>query len=387
MLKPRLSCLAGLLLLAWAAASPASAASSACRVGNLSQQNLLYEASSYPDPLTAAIEEAQSGDTLQVTGTCRGTFTISKDLTLTGVRATLDAGHAGSVLTISRPVSVALTNLVITNGEPGLVGFVFHGGGITNRGGTVTLTESEVIANTDSIPQAAAVGGGIYNDRGTIDIERSTITGNNVAQEGGGINNYYGVVNVVNSTVSDNRAGGGGAIANRYGTVVVSRSFISRNSGITGGAIYNDGLLRISRSTLSGNTSVPGEGGAVFNNASLDLIESTVIFNTASNGGGAIYNLGALNLNNSAVAFNSAYWGGALYNESLASLNFSRLFGNSAWFGGGVFNTGNLTLNDSVVSRNRATVVGGGLYSSGTVAVEGTSSVCGNTPDDWPSCS
>jgi hypothetical protein len=51
--------------------------------------------------------------------------------------------------------------------------------------------------------------------------------------------------------------------------------------------------------------------------------------------------------------------------------------------GGGIYNDGAVTLTDSVVTDNTAHS-GGGIYNTeqGTVELNGTSAVYGNTPDD-----
>ena len=73
--------------------------------------------------LAAAISAATAGDELTVIGSCTGTYTLDKDLTLTGLSTkrfplpTLDGGHAGATLTVNSGVTATVTNLVITGGN------------------------------------------------------------------------------------------------------------------------------------------------------------------------------------------------------------------------------------------------------------------------------
>jgi nitrous oxidase accessory protein NosD len=161
-----------------AVAPAASAASTACLVADTNADH------SYTS-LQDAVDAAAPGDTLFVKGTCTGTTTISKNLTISGQSAsgtktaTLKGGRQGSVLTINNSGgSVTLNTLIITNGGALL------GGGILN-GGTVTLNGSTITGNTTS-----GDGGGILS-RGTVIMSgTSTVHDNTAIQgEGGGICN------------------------------------------------------------------------------------------------------------------------------------------------------------------------------------------------------
>jgi hypothetical protein len=81
----RVIVLAGVIV--WAVASAASAISTrTCGVTNVTQGTHFP-----PDTgqaLTAAIAAAMPGDQLNVVGICRGTYTLDKDLALTGISKT-----------------------------------------------------------------------------------------------------------------------------------------------------------------------------------------------------------------------------------------------------------------------------------------------------------
>jgi hypothetical protein len=170
-------------------APPAGAAQAACLVVNTTS-NVRYSS------LGAAQAGVTTGDTLTVKGTCVGSTTIYTSQTLQGegTHATLDGGsppRRGSVLSISGAVTVSIRHLAITHAfNNGL------GGGISNDGGTVTLTNSTISNNT------SVYGGGIWSN-GTVTLIDSTIS-HNTAFRGGGIFNDGGTVRLTNSTVSDN---------------------------------------------------------------------------------------------------------------------------------------------------------------------------------------
>src|SRR5438105_1585321 len=63
--------------------------------------------------LQAKIDSAAAGSTLLVKGTCVGTFTVNKNLTLKGnPSSTLDGNKAGTTLTVSGTHTVHLIGLL-----------------------------------------------------------------------------------------------------------------------------------------------------------------------------------------------------------------------------------------------------------------------------------
>src|SRR5947209_7059304 len=90
--------------------------------------------------LQDAINAASLGSTINVSGTCTGTFFISQDLTLVGP-AVLDGGGSGTVLHVDSGAAVTVTALTIQHGAGS--GFEEVAGGISNDG-TLTLNSSTV---------------------------------------------------------------------------------------------------------------------------------------------------------------------------------------------------------------------------------------------------
>jgi hypothetical protein len=328
--------------------------------------------------LEEAVTAATAGDTLQVKGTCYGTTTIAKNLTIVGKngsgsgQATLDGAKSGSVVTVERGVTVAITRLTITGGSGSPEPFTSDivGGGITNFG-SLTLTDSTVSGNTAfEEGTVGGKGGGIFNGgeygRGaSLRITDSTVSGNETGFLGGGIMNDGHSVTINDSTVSRNTASqGGGGIAGVRGSLTITDSTVADNTAV--GYITSGG------------------GGIAVTAGSLTLTNSTVRGNAASLGGGGIEGAtlsrcgcrNSLTLDNSAVTRNTA--NGSFEFEGRKFLGK----------GGGIQDfAGTVTLNgSSSVSRNEAAGDGGGIYSghevegqADSVILNDSSSVTRNT--------
>ena len=299
---------AGLVLLL-VSGSPAGATQPECQVVNLPPKKVEYNSNTYVDPLGTAIAEAEAGDTLQVIGTCHGSHTITKDLTIVGRSSdqhndTIVGDASGSVLFVppvaSFAIHVAVRDLTITGGA-----------------------------------------GGIYSYRGVLEVSDSRIVGN----AGTGIGNFgSAAVSIDNSVISDN-----------VNTTI--------NFG-RGGGIYNSlgPGMTINNSTISNNTA-SGSGGGIFMRQRVTVNDSVIAGNTAALDGGGVYGSGE-------------------------TITGSVIEGNTAGLsGGGVYVSFQATFTDSTVTNNTATT-GGGVFAANVanVTLNGTSNLCGNTPDDWPGC-
>jgi hypothetical protein len=190
-----------------------------------------------------------------------------------------------------------------------------------------------------------------------------------------------------------------------FSAVVTLRDVLitSGRSGV-GGGVDNDG----GTVTLSGSTEVTGNGatsgGGISNNGGTVILNDSarVNGNTANFGGGIYNNRGIVTLNGSAqvdgnAASSSILGGGGMLNDQgIVTLNGSAHVNNNttSGSGGGMFNFagtlggGTVTLNDSAqVDNNTASGSGGGIFNDGgTVALNDSSSVSGNVPDDCFAC-
>jgi hypothetical protein len=174
--------------------------------------------------------------------------------------------------------------------------------------------------------------------------------------------------------------------------------------GDRGGAVFNRGVLRLTGSTLRGNTAV--EGGGLYNNSAgaVTLFNSLLTHNVSLDRGGGIMSTttasGTLSLQAVRIDQNSSYdknngvniGGGALIisrNESRVTLDNCVITENSTGSqgsngGGGLlllaYDTSQMTVQQSTISGNHAGDAGGGMYvvaDSGAVTIT-ESTISGN---------
>jgi large repetitive protein len=154
-----------------------------------------------------------------------------------------------------------------------------------------------------------ACGGGILiNSGATLTLLNSSISGNSVGgslSSGGGINNFGGVLTVTNTVFSNNSSlnGGGGGLGNSGTLKVVNSTFLSNSTAIGGGGLANGsgGSLTVANSTFAGNSATNGGGLA---NASFSalLFNNTFSGNSAPSGGAVVNVAGFMTLRNTILA-------------------------------------------------------------------------------------
>ena len=236
---------------------------------------------------------------------------ITSDLDITGARdeaaATIIERQASAspfrLIHVAATGQLTLKRLTLRGG--GYLPFLFprlSGGGLFNRGGTVTITDSTLTNNV------ASFGGALYNDGGTVTLTHSILSGNKATpfSGGGGLFNDRGTVTLTRSTLANNLSvTRGGGILNS-GTVTITDSVIVSNRGDPGpGGIRNVGILTITNSTLSGNSGFLF--GAISNSGTATILNSTISGNHSSVGTGGITNeLGTVALQNTILALNIA---------------------------------------------------------------------------------
>lgn len=226
------------------------------------------------------------------------------------------------VLQVHSGVSAAITNVFIYNGYPYDTPTPM-GGGVCVFG-TLTISNSVIYGNTTRV---GGDGGAIYNS-GTLTLDhvivRNNWTGNRVSASssgaGGGIYNggdlYATDVYITENNTGNNTGTGPTGIAGglyNLGTATLNRVTVSDNycgnanagGGGRGGGIYNGGTLNLNSSTISGNRSGGsglsggnfdgGMGGGIFNGyaaAAINLVDTTVAFNSTGNSSGTAYSIG-----------------------------------------------------------------------------------------------
>jgi hypothetical protein len=317
--------------------------------------------------LQTAIGNASPGAKLAVTGTCFGSFTIDKDLSVLGQgTAVLDGQHAVTPLVILSGATVRVANLTITDGTASYppphehCGFCVYGGGINNAG-TLTLDQSMV---TDNNSEGGAAGG-IFNGPGAVLTLNDTTVSGNASLDGGGIVSD-GTMTLEGSGVRDNNGGGGGVgggiSSNSFSAVLTLKdTTVSGNTAGSGGGINNIGTMTLEDSGVSDNTAI-GVGGGIDNThsrlAPVTLKDTTISDNTAGSGGG-INNVVATNmtLKDTTISDNTATGegGGIMNNSAAITLDDGVVTSNTAGSGGGIFDfsaASDVSLNNSTVRGN-----------------------------------
>jgi hypothetical protein len=165
-----------------------------------------------------------------------------------------------------------------------------------------------------------------------------------------------------------------------FGSLTIERSVIRNNQMANSGAIVNNtGRLAIRNSTLSGNKSAAGNGGAVtcFDAplVFLTIRDSTISGNKAGGNGGGVYSNCRSEVVNVTISGNQAAGGGrgggGWYQEGVraATIRFSTIADNQASFGGGVYNDGSgtssMALQATVLAKNSGGNCDGVITSDG----------------------
>lgn len=167
---------------------------------------------------------------------------------------------------------------------------------------------------------------------------------------------------------------------------IINLSLVNGNSysepvnrgGPQGGAIYNNGNLKLSKTTFANNRA--SNGGAIYNShgssanpVTLSITNSKFDYNTAALSGGGINNLfDNLIVTYSTFVSNKAYLGGAIHSYGTLTLNNNIFSSNVANEGGALVNLyGRASLKTDKFSYNVATGQGGGaiITSQNTMTV------------------
>ena len=326
--------------------------------------------------IQAALDVAVGGDEITVgAGTFPERLTVPavSPLRIVGAGETtiLDAGAAGTALTVPAGVDLTVELVVIRNGST-----AGDGAGVANDG-TLTLRNVDISDNV-----AGNRGGGIYNS-GTVVIEDSVIQRNLSGDQTAGDRGLGGAgiastgptaaVTVRRSAILENRVyepttdfRGGGAINSNFGDVTIEDSLIFDNDG----------------DYSAGGIDMRGSGGL------LTMRRTNVIGNRAGSGGGIVVRSSAMaDIDSSLIAGNSVgSAGGGLRLDALVSITNTTISGNAAGSSGGGIRAGaGLTLDSVTITDNEAPF-GGGVWTNRTVTAD-NSVIAGNRGDaDWPDC-
>ena len=184
-----------------------------------------------------------------------------------------------------------------TEKDNGSRGWAGHGGAVYNDGATVTINGGTITGSS------AVEGGGIYTNGGTLTIGKANITDNTASHGGGGIHAYNSALTIDGTTITGNNGGeslgggvyisgakGSGTTGAPYIPAVIKNATIQNNTAKCGGGINASGPVKISDTTITGNTATTLEkwGGGGLN---------ARIIPESSNGNGWVFELsGKMNI-------------------------------------------------------------------------------------------
>jgi hypothetical protein len=219
------------------------------------------------------------------------------------------------------------------------------------RGSTIKLTRGDIEFTPARGLCALTVDGG----------SAVTVSGNNGTQVF--VVDSRANVQLSNLTITNGFAYKGGAAQN-WGNLGLENCTLSNNGASYGGAIYNGagGTLNLFDSTLSGNTASQ-EGGGIYN-AGTVMANNDALMNNTANYGAGISSYGNLEmLTNCYFYHNTAvYGGGALYNGGQASIGRDQFLANSARYGGAIDDYGSLNISFSDFRNSYASIHGAAIF-------------------------
>jgi len=257
--------------------------------------------------LQFAIDHSDPGQTIQVTNNepCRGvhvyddggvpisqTIHVTHSLTVIGNLTVLyptplgGTQPAGRALLITDTAVVTFTDFTLLKGDA--TGLGGDPGGDAG-GGLYNAADDVVLENVVAVSGTAALGGNAYN-AGTLLLTSAELA-LGVADSGGGLYNVGGLTTDLGTAFYENSAADGAALYQAGGTVNLWNTLIYTNTATNnGGALY-----------IAGGTA--------------NVYHDVFYHNTATNGG-AIYNASTADVRNNIFDGNSATSGSAIYNDS-----------------------------------------------------------------------
>lgn len=153
--------------------------------------------------------------------------------------------------------------------------------GVSGYGGAVYAEYATININGGTITgSSAAEGGGIFVKKSTLTMGSANITDNTAAHGGGGIYAYECAITIDGATITGNNGGdslGGGVYISEakgkgttnepYIPAVIKNATIENNTAKCGGGISTSGPVKISDTTITGNTATTLEkyGGGGLN--------------------------------------------------------------------------------------------------------------------------
>ncbi|RAP51992.1 MAG: hypothetical protein BZ138_03930 [Methanosphaera sp. rholeuAM270] len=177
-----------------------------------------------------------------------------------------------------------------------------------------------------------------------------------------------------NFTLRDFQSDSNPAITNN-GTLLIENLNLINNVGTTtknnGGSIINNGNLTVKNTIFEKN--MASFGAAIYNTASMSIVNSTFDENSIYNVGGAIYSIrGNATVYDSVFRKNRAVSGAAIYNAfGYLYVDNTDFIENNAehFFGGAIYSTGITVTNNSLFDSNHANMDGGAITTTNNFTI------------------
>lgn len=225
------------------------------------------------DSLAAAVEAANPGDTIHVSGTCNENVTIrTDDLTLNGQdTAIVDGGGSGIVVTVDGARNLAMADLTIRNGSGGIL--VVNDATLAVTDLIVTGSRShgiEVIHSTIHATRLTSEQNGrvglIVNRNSLAEVTDASLRFNlsGLVVYSNAVVRFFGTNDMSHSTGQGMTAGLGGAIFS------IGPTLLMNNNGAEGLFVSQQGNVQAIGGVLEANRNA-SDGIRVDQNASLSL--------------------------------------------------------------------------------------------------------------------
>jgi hypothetical protein len=320
------------------------------------------------------------------------TVTNANDSGPGSLRGVIAAANSGDIISFDPSVTGAI---VLTTGEvpitksltivgPGRDVLAVSGNN-ASRVFSITAGSAVVVSGlTIRNGASASFGGGVYT-AGVLTLINSAVL-SNTAGSGGGIfvESASGGLTLNSSTVAGNAAnqGDGGGIAlgpgvtstSGSGAMLLTNSIITGNSAASqGGGVSSTGPVTVTSSLIANNSAASGGGVSAF---ALALSDSSILRNRADDPLGAAQADGTASPQ---VALATGD-GGGIYSTGAVAVHNSTIASNTAdSSGGGVAISGTLTISNSTLSGNTANLLAGAIANKGGSAAISFSTIARNS--------
>ena len=295
-----------------------------------------------------------------------GTYLLTREGSREDQNAT---GDLDIQIVATRTITLIGTGPKLTIVDGNHLDRVFHIVGDYYGAGDAVVLENLTIRNGLS----DFVGGGVYVSNASLTLRNCVVTKNHYEAEG-----YQGGGGIGVSTDPD-------AAANAL-TLIDSEVSYNNISGYgSGGGIYfaANGLLTVTHSRIISNTLYNGNGAGIFTEGIIEaaIRSSTIEFNQTdssdggADGGGLSFRGTLLEIVDTSVRYNTARYGGGLKFAAFGPVTILRtiIADNTANGAGGIDATGPATtVIDSEIARNRVARQTGGIFNGEVMTLTNT---------------